>query len=372
MPCRRFGVSRKTGYKLLKRYMREGVDGLRDRSQAPRLHPNQLSPDSRGCSCGARRAQPSWGSKRLLVVLSEQWPAQRLPARSTIGAVLSRAGAIEPRRIKWTRRPPPSKPVIEAQEPNYVWSIDFKGWCRLGDGVRCDPLTVNDGAPQARRRTRADRAPSQQVRSAARHAQRQWLAVRLERPGCLSRVGVWLLRLGVGPVFIESGRSDQSGRHARFHETLLLEAVDPPRASLRAQPAAFDALQREDNRVRPHEALGMRRPWELHRPSQSELPREAPTQEYSSGLATRSVRRDGAIKWKRGYAIVGEAMAHEVVGLESVDEGRWRLWLGAFELGMLHERSSSVVPMGRERGQGSVTHAPGHAIRMEPGERAVS
>lgn len=380
--CRRFGVSRKTGYKLLERYLREGVDGLRDRSRAPRTHPNQLSPELEGLILRARRAHPTWGSKKLLVVLSEQWPAERLPARSTIDAVLRRAGAIEPRRTKRTRRPAPSKPVIEAHEPNDVWSIDFKGWFRLGDGVRCDPLTVNDVFSRASLLCRAmvrpklDDVRAQIERLFGKFGLPHYMLSDNGPPfgsnglGGLSRLGVWLLRLGVRPVFIEPGRPEQNGRHERFHETLLFEAADPPRASLRAQQAAFDAFQREYNSVRPHEALGMRRPWELYRPSPRELPREAPAHEYGSGFETRSVRRDGSIKWKRGYVFVGEAMAHEMIGLESVDEGRWRLWLGPFELGMLHERSNSVVPLGRERGHGSVTHAPGHATRTEPRRQA--
>lgn len=382
--CEQFGVSRKTGYKLLQRYADAGIDGLRDRSRAPRVRPKQLSPKLEALILRARRAHPTWGSKKLLVVLAEQWPAERMPARSTIDAVLKRAGVVEPRRVTRNRRPHPCKPVIEALAPNDVWSIDFKGWFRLGDGTRCDPLTVNDVFSRASLLCRAMVGPKLvdvQMQLEAlfrRYGLPRYMLSDNGPPfganglGGLSRLSVWLLRLGVIPVFIEPGRPDQNGRHERFHETLLAEAVDPPRASVRAQQAAFDAFQYGYNCERPHEALGMRRPWDLYRPSTREMPRELPDHEYSDGFEARCVRRDGTIKWNGGYVFVGEAMAHEVVGLEPVDEGRWRLWLGPVLLGVLHERSNTVVPLGRERRGPRVTDAPGHATRTKPRRQAKS
>jgi transposase len=44
--CRRFGISRKTGYKLLERYAAEGMNGLQDRSHAPLHHPYAVSEDA--------------------------------------------------------------------------------------------------------------------------------------------------------------------------------------------------------------------------------------------------------------------------------------------------------------------------------------
>lgn len=38
--CRRFGISRKTGYKFVKRYGEEGPEGLSDRSRRPKNSPN--------------------------------------------------------------------------------------------------------------------------------------------------------------------------------------------------------------------------------------------------------------------------------------------------------------------------------------------
>ncbi len=141
--CERFGVSRKTGYKILARYRDEGPEGLRDRSRAPKRHPNQAPPRVEAAILRVRKHYPTWGSKKIRAVLAREHPEEVLPARSTVHAVLKRAGVVmsRPRRL---RRQPSTLSLIQPQAPNDVWSIDYKGWFCVGDGTRCDPLTVND------------------------------------------------------------------------------------------------------------------------------------------------------------------------------------------------------------------------------------
>jgi transposase InsO family protein len=114
--------------------------------------------------------------------------------------------------------------------------------------------------------------------------------------GRLSRLGVWLVRLGVTPVRIEPRRPDQNGRHERFHETLKAETAMPPRPSIRAQQQAFDHIQETYNHERPHEALGMKPPGEVYELSPRSLPSSLPQHQYADGLEQRSVRTDGSIK----------------------------------------------------------------------------
>src|SRR5688572_4861463 len=156
--CRRFGISRKTGYKILDRYESSGPEALRDRSRAPHRHPNQTASVLEGAILRVRKRHPTWGSKKILAVLEREWTAGELPARSTVDAVLKRAGVVTPRRARG-RRQPSSPPVVEATAPNDVWSIDYKGWFRVGDGTRCDPLTVNDVFSRASLECRAMVSP---------------------------------------------------------------------------------------------------------------------------------------------------------------------------------------------------------------------
>jgi transposase InsO family protein len=354
--CEHFGISRKTGYKILERYEQEGIDALRDRSRAPHRHPNQTDAELEAAILRQRKAHPTWGSKKLLAILQHEWDPDELPARSTVDAILKRAGVVTARRRR-PRRQPSAAPMVEALAPNDVWSIDYKGWFRVGDGTRCDPLTVNDVFSRASLECRAMVAP----RLEDVQYRLETLFWRLGRPryvlsdngppfgstglGRLSRLGVWLLRLDVRPVFIEPGRPDQNGRHERFHETLKAETATPPRASIRGQQAAFDRFRIHYNEERPHEALGMRVPAQLYSPSPRSMPLQLPDHEYPLDFELRHVRRDGSMKWAGGCVFLGEALAGERVGLEAVDDGHWHVHLGPMRLGVLHERARTVVPL---------------------------
>jgi len=354
--CRRFGISRKTGYKLLARYESEGPEALRDRSRAPHRHPNQTEPVLEGAILRVRKRYPTWGSKKILAVLEREWEAEDLPARSTVDAVLKRAGVVQPRRAR-ARRQPSAPPVVNAAAPNDVWSIDYKGWFRVGDGTRCDPLTVNDVFSRASLECRAMVSPKLEDVQFRLEKLFQELGLPVavlsdtgppfasQGLGRLSRLGVWLVRLGVRPIFIEPGHPEQNGRHERFHETLKAETATPPRVSVRAQQAAFDRFRVHYNEERPHEALGMLVPLDLYRPSKRSMPSFLAEHEYPDQHEVRRVRRDGTMKWGGGFIFVGEAMAGELVGVERKDEAHWHVHLGVMPLGVLHERSRTIMPL---------------------------
>jgi hypothetical protein len=161
-------------------------------------------------------------------------------------------------------------------------------------------------------------------------------------------LGVWLLRLGIQPVFIQPGHPEQNGRHERFHETLKAETAMPPRASVRAQQVAFNQFRASYNEERPHEALEMRTPAEVYTRSSRVMPYPFPEHEYAEDFEVRRVRRDGSMKWGGGFVFIGEAMAGEIVGVEIVDEERCHVHLGPMRLGVLHERTRTVMPMPAE------------------------
>ena len=355
--CEEFGVSRKTGYKLLARYALDGPRGLDDRSRAPQAHPNQTRSGIEAEILRVRKAHPTWGSKKILAVLDRDQPAEDWPARSTIDAILKRAGVVSPRGRR-NRRQPSAPPFVSALEPNDVWSIDYKGWFVVDDGTRCDPLTVNDVFSRASLECRAMVSPKlEDVKRALescfwRRGLPRFMLSDNGPPfasnglGKLSRLSVWLLRLGVRPLLIEPGRPDQNGRHERFHETLKLETATPPRASIRAQQAAFVRFQKIYNEERPHEALAMKTPSDVYRPSPREMSFGLPEHEYASGVEVRRVRRDGSVKWASGYVFIGEAMAGELVGLKPGDGEWWNVHLGPMHVGVLHSRTRTVMPVG--------------------------
>lgn len=143
--CRRFGVSRKTGYGILARWRSAGPGGLSDRSHAPHHRPQAVSKSVRQAILGLRGLRPTWGPKKLKRRLELDHPEVTWPAASTIGDLLARSGVVA-RRKRLRHVPPRTAPLAHCQHANDVWSVDFKGWFRTADGSRCDPLTLQDQA----------------------------------------------------------------------------------------------------------------------------------------------------------------------------------------------------------------------------------
>lgn len=375
--CRQHGISRKTGYKILTRYPRDGPESLRDQSRAPHSRPNQTPPETDAAILRIRKAHPTWGSKKILATLMREQPGGSWPVRSTIDAVLKRAGVVSARRRRRRGTQPSSQPLVEAVAPNDVWSINYKGWFRVGDGTRCDPLTVNDAASRASLVCQAMVSPKlDDVKLRLEDAFWQFGRPRylLSDNGPpfassglarLSRLGVWLLRLDIQPVFIDPGRPDQNGRHERFHETLKAETASPPKATMAAQQRSFGSFQVIYNESRPHEALDMRVPAEVYEFSDRAMLRALPEHEYPEGFEARRVRPDGSIKWGGKSAFVGQAFQGEVIALERVEDGLQRVHLGSMPIGMLHERSRTITPV--ESDESSVAHVPGQRCYPCPG-----
>ena len=118
--CEVYGVSRKTGYKWLDRYTLEGLEGLLDRSRAPKSCPHKTPPDLANALIEFRRKHPRWGPRKLLSVLERRHPAKSWPAPSTVGTILKQAGLSHPRR---RRRLPghPGRPTTPMNQPNAIW-----------------------------------------------------------------------------------------------------------------------------------------------------------------------------------------------------------------------------------------------------------
>src|SRR5262245_57217105 len=142
--CAMYGVTRKTAYKWIDRYLRHGPAGLEERSRRPWRSPNQTSAEIVAAILEARRHHPSWGGKKLLALLHKRHPRWELPGRSTACDILSRHGMV-PRRRQPRRIGHPGKPTSQILAPNDVWTADYKGQFRTGDGQYCYPLTVADG-----------------------------------------------------------------------------------------------------------------------------------------------------------------------------------------------------------------------------------
>ena len=218
-----------------------------------------------------RRRHPSWGPRKVRAWLMAHDPATGWPAASTLGRLFDEAGLTVPRRRRG-RVPPRTAPFAGCGGPNAVWTADFKGWFRTGDGARCEPFTLLDSFSRYLLRCQAvPRADTSIVQAILEAAFRDYGLPEVLRSdngapfagrgaGGLSRLSVWLIKLTVRPERIDPGSPEQNGRHERMHLTLHRETATPPAADLRAQARRLAAFRRCYNEERPHEAPGQQPP----------------------------------------------------------------------------------------------------------------
>lgn len=352
--CEAYGISRKTGYKYVRRYQHEGLDGLKDRSRAPKNQPNRVDSEIIAAIVKARRSHPRWGPRKLLRWLSVRDTRTDWPSRSTVANILKREGLVMPRRRRKTIQGT-EKPLEDGSKPNDLWCADFKGWFRTLDGSRCDPFTVTDN--YSRFALKCKVVPRQKfgyVKSALEEAFKEYgLPWRFRtdngapfasRGLCgLSRLSVWLIRMGVRVERIDPASPQQNGQHERFHLTLKNETIRPAKSSIRAQQLAFTRFQREYNFERPHEALDDLVPGEIYVPSPRKPPRCLGEMEYPSHFELRRVRSNGVIKWRTKRYFLTGVLGGELVGIEPVDEDRWSVQFGPLELAVLDERLERLI-----------------------------
>jgi putative transposase len=351
--CRRYGVSRKTGYKWLGRYFAEGLEGLKDQSRAPDHHPNEVLKEVAEQVVDLRRQHPHWGPAKLRARLQREAPEIVWPSASTIGEMLKREGLSVPRKLH-RKATPSQSPLRHAEGANQVWCADFKGWFRCGDGSRCDPLTITDGYSRYLLRCQVvDGINTQGVRAVMEAAFREYglpQAMRTDNGEPFASVGlaglsalsVWWIKLGIRPERIPPGKPQHNGRHERMHRSLKQATARPPAANLRAQQRAFDQFRQEYNQQRPHQALQMQTPADFYVVSSRSYPSRLAEPEYHDEWEVRRVRECGRIRWWSENVFVGRALAGEPVGLEPIDDGRWRVWFFDYPLGIFDERKGRI------------------------------
>ena len=352
--CRRHGISRKVGYKWLRRYQTEGVDGLKDHSRRPQHSPHATPEPITDAILKLRRRRPHWGARKLLNRLQREHPRWTLPHPTTAHELLKRHGLVPAPRRR-TRRAHPGRPTTPMTAPNEIWTADFKGQFKTRNGLYCYPLTIQDGFSRYLLGCRGLLEPTTVgTRRAFERLFRQYglpLIIRTDNGtpfashalGRLSSLSVWWVRLGIFPELIEPASPHQNGRHERMHRTLKKETAIPPAPNLRAQQQRFDRFRHEFNEERPHEALGQRLPSELYSASARPFPRRLPPLVYPAHYEVRLVSNNGGIRWGNKRVPVSHLLAQQYVGLEEVDDGRWVVYFGPVVLGWFEERELRIV-----------------------------
>jgi transposase InsO family protein len=354
--CREFGISRKTGYKIFGRYKEHGLEALTDRSRRPVRYANQLPAQIEGLIVSLKRGKPHWGARKIRELLIRRLAGDvRVPARSTIHAVLDRHGLVK--RFGRPRQRATGTALSAGAKPNDLWCADFKGEFKLGNGRYCYPLTVTDHASrflllcEALESTREDLAFTAFERLFAERglplAIRSDNGVPFASPNALfnlSKLSVWWLRLGISIERIKPGQPQQNGRHERMHLTLKKEATRPPGMNSLQQQGRFDAFLHEFNSERPHEALAMKCPAEIY--AASPRPYDGlPDLAYPLHDRDILVTNCGRICLHRKKINISTVLAGQRLGIKEVDDGIWLVSFTHYDLGYIDLEQKTLQPL---------------------------
>jgi putative transposase len=339
--CRAAGISRKTGYQWVERWLRPGGwDGCAARSGR---RPWVITAAMAEKIMQLREQYPFEGPKKLVVRLSG---VKRRPAASTIGDFLRRHGLVAKRRRR--RHPvPASRPFAKVAEPNDLWTVDRKGWFRTRNRKKCEPLTVMDGASRYLLYNRHLKPVTyRKVRAVFERLFRLHgmpSTIRTDNggpfasigPAGLSQLAVWWLKLGLRLERIDVGRPEQNGRHERMHLTLKQQVCVPVANDLNQQQRELDRFRTYYNTDRPHEALGQRTPASVYHRSARAYPARLEPLVYADDCEVRRVRSNGTIKWHGRAIYISQALRGELLGVKTNAEAGYPVYFGNILLGVI-------------------------------------
>jgi transposase InsO family protein len=356
--CRRFGISRKTGYKWLAR--QRGGGQLADRSRRPLGSPARTSAAVEAQVLSLRKQRPSWGGRKLRRRLLDQGHAT-VPAASTITAILGRHGQIDATaagQVAFQR--------FEHERPNALWQMDFKGHFAHAVG-RCHPLTVLDDHSRyavclsACADELGETVRERLIGVFRRYGVPERMNVDNGSPwgdgagGRYTVLTVWLLRLGVRLSHSRPYHPQTNGKDERFHRTLKRDVLHGRSyADLAACQRAFDGFRGIYNSERPHEALRMAVPASRYRASPRSYPETLTPIEYDPIDQVRRVQQGGRISFRGHELHVPQAFAGQSIALRpTTTDGVWDAVFAAHRIARIDLRTAACTLQ-------PVTHVPEH------------
>jgi len=297
--CRRFGISRTTGYKWLDRFAAGGEEPLTDHSRRPHSSPGRTAEAVEAAVIAVRGEHPTWGARKIREVMIRR-KHKAVPAVSTIAGILARHGLINPEQSA------ARKPFIrfEHEAPNRLWQMDFKGHFALAEiPARCHPLTVIDDHSRFSLDLGAcadERGETVQTRLSAafrRYGMPERMTMDNGSPWgnsggehTLTAFGIWLIRIGIKVSHSRPGHPQTQGKCERFNGTLKLEVLrDHAWRDYAHAQAGFDRWRDVYNLERPHEGIGMAVPSDRYRMSARPFPETLPEIVYPPGTIVRRV-----------------------------------------------------------------------------------
>jgi transposase InsO family protein len=353
--AQRHSIARSCAYKWVGRYRELGLAGLEEQSRRPENSPTRTDQELVDELLAIKKKYPDFGPAKLVELLEERRSGKHVMAVSTAGRILAGHGRVKKRR---TRGPSAGRidhtPYTVAGAGDSM-TADYKGQFRMGNGELCYPLTIAD--PFSRYLLWVEAMSSTHMAPAKAAFERVFREYGVPRqiitdngtPFCsatslggLTQLSRWWIEIGSTPVRIAPGRPDQNGIHERMHRTFKQWIERHRKPNLAAQQRSFVAFRKEFNDIRPHQALGQKKPASAFRPYKP-FPSKLPVIEYDSTMDVRKVNANGEIKWSGHQIFVSEVLIGAHVGLLPVAEQLWSIHFAHVRIGFLDGRQPRAI-----------------------------
>lgn len=335
--CRRFDISRKTGYKWLARYEAAGSDprSLVDRSRRPQHSPWRTPEAMEEAILEVRDAHPPWGGRKIRAYLLNSGHVE-VPSASTITSILRRHGRLDAEKSDKHR----AFQRFEMDHPNKLWQMDFKGYFPLAKGGYCHPLTILDDHSRFLLELKAcpdetrDTVQTSLIAVFRRYGLPERLLLDNGPPwgsgshGRYTRLGAWLMRMGIRVIHSRPYHPQTLGKDERLHRTLQAEVIDQSSLeTLDECQVTFDWWRPVYNEQRPHEALGMLPPASHYHPSARVYPEMLPPVLYDMHDTVRKVDASGKIYFRNLSFRIGKGFSGQPVAVRPSDlDGEFEIW----------------------------------------------
>ena len=351
--CRRFGISRKTGDKWLKRWRLEGESGLHDRSRRPHSSPGKTPEWMERAVLDVRKDHPSWSGTKIRRRLQDLGH-QNAPAASTITEILRRhdliGDASRAEHHRWQRFGRP--------EPNDLWQLDFKGEFKLSTGRKCYPLTILDD--HSRYSLGIHACGNQRRSTVMRQMQGAFQKYGIPRAIYVdngnpwgtayrhmrhTRFSLWLMRQDIEVIHGTPYHPQGRGKLERFHRTFKLELLQGRQfSSLKECQSNFEPWRTIYNHVRPHQSLGLDVPASRYHASQRSFQEATEPYQYSQRFQTRRPNRGGQFKFQGKVYRISEIFNDHPIGLAPTEsDGVWDIYYCRFRVGQLSQHTNKTT-----------------------------
>lgn len=351
--AKEYSVSRQTIHKWVNRFKEHGADGLVELSRRPHNSPNRTSGKDAQLVLDIQKKHQGWGGRKLRQrLINKGYDANDLPSESTFNRLLKKNGKIDPlesdKRQKYIR--------FEKEKPNELWQMDFKGHFKMGS-ERCHPLTVIDDHSRFSIILKACLSETfDVVQSSLKHAFQEYGlpdAMTMDNgtpwkgspPWTLSRLTVWLMRLGINVSHSSIRHPQTQGKNERFHRSLKAEVLKFHQfKDIKQTQELFDDWRKTYNYERPHEGIGLLCPYQRYKPSTRLYIDKLPEIEYHSDDILRKVQANGAIYYLDKVYFVGEHLRGEYVALRPTStDGKFSIYFVKTKIGILDLKASDKL-----------------------------